>query len=396
MVKIYTMGCRLNQYDSARIKALLDEYDGDLIILNGCIVTKKAESEVFKMVRRLRRENPSSLLVIFGCPVKGINDIEKKLKDANLFVKDEVELLEKLNIKNKKEMVPQFDEKTRAFLKIQEGCDRRCSYCIVPYLRGESRSRPIDEIKNEFINLLKRGFKEIVITGTNISDYGKEFNIKLTDLLKELFKKEGDFRLRLSSVEISAIDDELINLMIKEKRFCDHLHIPLQSLSKKVLKDMNRDDDLDKIFSTIKNIKEKMPQTCIGCDILIGFPTESEEDFLTTYKNLSELPLSYFHTFSFSKRPFTEAYKYKELPKEIVHKRTKMVIELSRLKREKFYYENLGKTLKGLTLSSKMGKKRALSSNFIEFTVDNSLEKNKFFNFTLLINENGELYGEVV
>lgn len=395
MIKIYTQGCRLNQYDSARLKTIFEDFGEDLIILNTCTVTSKAHSEAKKMLRRLRRENERKKIAVVGCAVKYSKDLKKDFKEADFVAENEKQLLKQLNFFPSYEPIPDFGERTRAFLKIQEGCDRKCSYCVVPFVRGKSLSRKICEIVKEFDSLLTKNYKEIVLTGTNISDYGKDFDKKLTlkDVLKALLKKEGNFRIRLSSVEPSAIDDEFIQL-IKEsnEKICHHIHIPIQSFSPKVLKSMNRAQDVEKLKKIIEKICSELPFAAIGCDILCAFPEEGETEFQETINALEELPLSFFHIFTFSKRENTAAQVMKTLPEKIKRERKKILLELAKIKNLKFLKKNEERVLKSLTLENGT----ALSSNFIEFKTSAKFNPNELRNFILHLDALNNPFGEEV
>lgn len=392
MVEIFTLGCRLNQYDSARLKALLNDYKKDLIVLNTCSVTSKAQSDARKMVRKLRKEYPSTKIAVIGCSVKYSKNKLRDFLEADFIVENEKELLKEIGLSSKDVVTPDFGKRTRAFLKIQEGCDRKCSYCVVPFLRGKSTSRELIDIEKEFDSLLAKKFKEIVLTGTNISDYGKDLErgLNLKVLLKTLIRKDGDFRIRLSSVEPSIIDEELIEI-IKEsgEKICHHIHIPIQSMSRKVLKDMNRDQNVEKLKESVLKLFSAIPDIGIGCDVLVAFPTEGDKEFLETYSLLNELPISFFHVFNYSRRENTASSSLKPLPNEVSKERSKLILELGKIKKNQFLKKNEGKILKSITLSGNL----ALSSNFIEFKIEPKYEPNNFVEFRLKLNSKGEPYG---
>lgn len=377
MIKVFTVGCRLNQYDSARLKSLLKNFEEDLIVVNTCAVTSKAQSDSRKMTRKLRRENPSKKMAVIGCSVKYSKDRTKEFPEVDFIAENEKDLLFKLNFSPKDETIPDFGSRTRAFLKIQEGCNRRCSYCVVPFVRGKSVSRNICEIEREFNSLLSANYKEIVLTGTNISDYGKDFDQKITlkDVLKTLVKKEGTFRIRLSSVEPSIIDEEFIEIFKEnEEKICNHIHIPVQSFSPKVLKRMNRNQDTAKLKDTIEKISLELPFAAIGCDILCAFPEESEQEFKETLDTIENLPLSFFHIFTFSKRENTAAQFMKTLPEKVQKERKRILLDTAKKKNLEFLKINEGRILKSLTLKNNV----ALSSNFIEFKTLRKFKANEF------------------
>lgn len=396
MIEIFTLGCRLNQYDSARLKAVLENTGEDLIVLNTCAVTAKASSEARKVLRRLKRENQKSKIAVVGCAVKYSENPEVDFKEADFIAKDGKELVKILGrVSIKEEIIPDFSGRTRAFLKIQEGCDRKCSYCVVPFVRGKSLSRTMCEIEKEMDSLLLKGYKEIVITGTNISDYGKDLSnkVSLKDVIKMVLGKSGNYRIRLSSVENSAIDEELINLM-KESgdKLCKHLHIPIQSCSPKVLRSMKRLLDVDKLEEKLNRIVSEIPLVGIGCDILVAFPTEGEKEFEETVQFIERSPISFFHIFTFSRRAHTEAQNMKPLPDPVVKERKKILLNLAMKKKREFLKRNEGKTLRALTLENST----ALSSNFIEFKICENYSPNVFGNFVLKLNKSGDPFGESV
>lgn len=396
MVEVFTLGCRLNQYDSARLKALLNDYKEDLIVLNTCCVTSKAQSDARKMVRKFRREYPSTKIAVIGCSVKYSKNKLRDFLEADFVVENEKELLKEIGLSLKDVVTPDFGKRTRPFLKIQEGCDRKCSYCVVPFVRGKSTSRELLDIEKEFDSLLAKKFKEIVLTGTNISDYGKDLGkgLNLKILLKTLVRKDGDFRIRLSSVEPSIIDEEFIEI-IKEsgEKICRHIHIPIQSMSPKVLKDMNRDQNVEKLKDNIEKLFISFPDIGIGCDILVAYPTEGEREFEETYNFLKILPISFFHVFTYSRRENTPSFSLKPLSKEVCRERSKLILELGKMKKYQFLKRNEKKIVKSIILSGNT----ALSSNFIEFKIESKYEPNNFVEFKLKLNSTGEPYGiEVV
>jgi threonylcarbamoyladenosine tRNA methylthiotransferase MtaB len=381
MVKVWTLGCKLNQYDSARINSLLEEIDREIIILNTCAVTKNAEDEARKVLRKIKRENPESIVVAFGCAVKASRDEFEKMKEVDLCAETEDELLKKFSIKKREWVLPHFVNRTRPFLKIQEGCNGRCSYCIVPQLRGKSTSRDLDEILKEFREYISKGFKEIVLTGTNLSEYGVNLksSLNLIDVLKTLIKEEGDFRIRLSSLEPKILNQELIDFLKEnQERICPHLHIPIQSGSEKVLKEMRRESDLEKIKSFILKIDEEIPFVGIGADIICCYPTESEKDFEDSFNFLNSLPISFYHIFTYSPRKNTFSYNLKTIPSETLSERKKLLLKLKEKEKFEFLKKNCGRKMRFITLKPYKGYGRALSGNFIEVRTSKLYSHNEF------------------
>lgn len=305
-VKLYTFGCKANQYDTQvlREKFLsqgfieVDNGYADLYVVNSCVVTQKAESECFALLNKLKKENSTKEVILTGC----LKTLLEKENSLERFTKD-----------LSKESVSFFANHKRAFLKIQDGCDNFCSYCIVPYVRGKSTSKPKDLILEEFKKLLRNGHREIVLTGICLGNYGTDLlpASTLVDLLEELEKLEGDFRIRLSSLDPQYIDEKMLDFLEKSKRVCPHLHIPFQSGDDFILKLMNRKYTRDFAYDIIKKLRKKIPSIVFTTDIMIGFPQEKEENFEKTLEFLEYLKPFKIHLFRFSPRPGTPAEKFK-------------------------------------------------------------------------------------
>ena len=397
MAKIVTLGCRLNQYDSARIGKLLEGRCEDIVIINTCTVTGNADIDARKAARKMKRENPGAKVILYGCGVKGNRRLFEGIKEIDHLVRDERELMAILALPWEPRVTPGFTGRTRALLKIQEGCDRQCSYCIVPIVRGRSRSRPPREVEDEFDSLLEAGYREIVLTGTHIGDFGKGLDEKtsLPDLIRRLLGKSGDFRLRLSSIEAGSISGELISTMAENRgRITEHLHVAVQSGSPKVLRDMNRDSDIAGLGDTIRRLEKEVPGIAIGADFINAFPTEGEKEFRETVKFIGKMPFAFLHVFTFSSRPGTVAFQFKPLAKEIVDERKKELMALAAEKRLGFYKKNEGMILRCLTLEGSSGRGKALSGNFIELSSDCRWEPNRFIDLRLRLDENGKPSGE--
>ncbi|MFN7170447.1 MAG: MiaB/RimO family radical SAM methylthiotransferase [Candidatus Omnitrophota bacterium] len=304
-VKFYTFGCKANQYDTQVLRekflsqGFCETQDGvaDLYVVNTCVVTQKAENESRSLWERLRRENPSSEILLTGC-LKRLQERGKERFFHNLA----------------EERISFFAGHRRVFLKIQDGCDNFCSYCIVPYVRGKSRSKPFTLIKEEFKGLLKNGYKEIVLTGICLGEYGKDLvpPYSLVGLLKELESLPGDFRIRLSSLDPEYINEELINCLGESRKICPHLHIPFQSGDDFILKKMNRSYTGEFAYGIIEKIRKKINSFVFTTDIMVGFPGEEEESFQKTLTFLDYLKPLKVHIFRFSPRPGTPAEKIKE------------------------------------------------------------------------------------
>ena len=376
----HTLGCKLNFAETSTIarqltgagyeKVSFDD-QAHVYVINTCSVTENADRECKFHVKRAMKANPEGLVVIVGCYAQlkpeEISAIEGV--DLVLGAKEKFNILSYLDDLQKTENhglihsceIDEADffigsysigDRTRAFLKVQDGCDYKCTYCTIPLARGISRSDTIENVVKNAKEIAGKGIKEIVLTGVNIGDYGKgEFGNKkhehtFLDLISELDQVEGIERIRISSIEPNLLKDESIDLVSKSRSFVPHFHIPLQSGSDDLLKLMKR-RYLTKLYSDrIHKIREVMPDSCIGVDVIVGFPGETEEKFLETYNFLNELPISYLHVFTYSERENTEAVEMAGVvPVPERKKRNKMLRILSEKKKMAFYQTQIGKTL---------------------------------------------------
>jgi len=376
----FTLGCKLNFAETSTIARQLigagyEKVDFDspaqVYVINTCSVTDNADKECKFHVKRAVKANPEGLVVVLGCYAQlkpeEISAIEGV--DLVLGAKEKFNLLNFLDDLRKAEASAQvhsceiedadffigsysIGDRTRAFLKVQDGCDYKCTYCTIPMARGISRSDTIGNIVKNAKEIAGQNIKEIVLTGVNIGDYGKgEFGNKkhehtFLDLVKELNKVEGIERIRISSIEPNLLKDETIELVAESQNFVPHFHIPLQSGSDEILKKMKRRYLTALYTNRVKKIREMLPDACIGVDVIVGFPGETEEKFLETYKFLSELPISYLHVFTYSERDNTEAVEMEGVvPISERKKRNKMLRILSEKKKMAFYQSQIGKTL---------------------------------------------------
>ncbi|MGZ5284015.1 MAG: tRNA (N(6)-L-threonylcarbamoyladenosine(37)-C(2))-methylthiotransferase MtaB [Kaistella sp.] len=376
----HTLGCKLNFAETSTIarqltgagyqKVGFDE-KASVYVINTCSVTENADRECKFHVKRAMKANPEGLVVILGCYAQlkpeEISAIEGV--DLVLGAKEKFNILSYLDDLQKTENhglihsceIDEADffigsysigDRTRAFLKVQDGCDYKCTYCTIPLARGISRSDTIENVVKNAAEIAGKGIKEIVLTGVNIGDYGKgEFGNKkhehtFLDLISELDQVEGIERIRISSIEPNLLKDESIDLVSRSKSFVPHFHIPLQSGSDDLLKLMKR-RYLTRLYSDrITKIREVMPDSCIGVDVIVGFPGETEEKFLETYNFLNELPISYLHVFTYSERENTEAAGMQDVvPIPERKRRNKMLRILSEKKKMAFYQTQIGKAL---------------------------------------------------
>ncbi|MBE4950833.1 tRNA (N(6)-L-threonylcarbamoyladenosine(37)-C(2))-methylthiotransferase MtaB [Chryseobacterium culicis] len=402
----HTLGCKLNFAETSTIARQLTDagYDkvgfddkANVYVINTCSVTENADRECKLHVKRAMKANPEGLVVIVGCYAQlkpeEISQIEGV--DLVLGAKEKFNILSYLDDLEKSESegvvhsceIEETDffigsysigDRTRAFLKVQDGCDYKCTYCTIPLARGISRSDTIENVLRNAAEIASKDIKEIVLTGVNIGDYGKgEFGNKrhehtFLDLISELDKVEGIERIRISSIEPNLLKDESIELVSKSKSFVPHFHIPLQSGSDELLKKMKR-RYLTKLYNDrVNKIREVMPDAAIGVDVIVGFPGETEELFMETYNFLNELPITYLHVFTYSERENTEAAAMDGIvPIPERKKRNKMLRILSEKKKMAFYQTQLGKTLPVLwEHENKDGKMFGFTENYVRVQKD--------------------------
>lgn len=320
-VSILTLGCRVNQAESSFIEgnlidngiSIVDLNDKpDYCIINTCSVTSKSDYQSRQLIRRALRVG--SKVIVTGCYTHlNTESILKISKDIIVVPNNDKCNIINIIDNNIKTNRLNYSSNSRPYILIQNGCNNKCSYCIVRFTRGKSRSIPTEKIIEQVINFSELGYNEIVLTGIHIGSYGQDFNPKVTlsNLIKTIVKKTNIMRIRLSSIEVTEIDDELLEMM-KDNRICNHLHIPLQSGDDKILKIMKRNYNSRFYSSIIERIEKKISNINIGTDVIVGFPGETEKEFINTKNLLLDLPISYIHIFPFSARPGTPAYNYKE------------------------------------------------------------------------------------
>ena len=356
--KIVTLGCKVNSYESSIIEDRLltagyrkDEDDPDYIFLNTCAVTANAEKQDRQVLRSLIKKYPESKFVVVGCSaqvnkddylkykeviiVKG-NDKKCRIDNLDSKIRDQVNLSSRSFIYDEeRSSLPTY--KSKAYLKIQDGCDNFCSYCIVPIARGKSRSRDKDSILKELQEYISSGIKEIIIGGIDVSSYGNN-SYTLTDLIKKMTSFKGDYRIRISSIEISRIDENYVSLFKDNPHLAYHFHIPLQSGSNKILKLMNRKYTREEFISKVNMIKNILPGIALSTDVITGFPGENEEDFNDTFSLLKNLSFMKIHAFPYSERKYTKAITLSDsVDKQIRKKRVKILDELSKENQKKYY-----------------------------------------------------------
>jgi len=399
-VAVATLGCKVNQFES---EALMDSFEqrgyvlvpfgegADITIINTCTVTHRADFQSRQLIRSASRSNPKSLIVVTGCYSQVEPEAIARIEGVQyLFgnrgkgqIPDLIPLMQKgefprIRVSEIQEetlfldiSLHSFHRHTRAFLKIQDGCNARCSYCIVPCARGRSRSLPPEKVVEHLRMLKEKGFKEVVLTGIHIGAYGLDLTppFPLEKLLGRLEEEDTPDRIRLSSIEPMDFSADLISFLSQSTKVCPHLHIPIQSGDDEILKRMNRNYDRSVLFHLIRDLHQRIPKLSIGADVIIGFPGETEERFQRTYALIESLPLSYLHVFPFSKRKGTPASRF---PDQVdagrIKKRAEGMRELGEQKRQVFYGQFLHQKLPVLVedrREKETGRWKGLSRNYI-------------------------------
>jgi len=399
-VSVATLGCKVNQFESEALIDALEQREyavvpfeegADITIINTCTVTHRADFQSRQMVRRASRSNPNSIIIVTGCypqvetdaflKMEGVhyllgNGEKSRIPDfLSLMQEGEFPRVQVGDVQKEKLFsetpLHSFHRHTRAFLKIQDGCNACCSYCIVPHARGRSRSLQPERVVKNLKVLKERGFKEVVLTGIHLGAYGFDLNppFPLEKLLRRLEKEETPDRIRLSSIEPGDFSPGLISALSQSNKICPHLHIPIQSGDDDVLKKMNRDYDRSFLSDLVRELHLKISNLSIGADVIVGFPGETEEKFGHTYGLIESLPFSYLHVFPFSKRKGTPALQFPQgVNEKEIKRRAETMRGLGRQKRQAFYRQFLNQELSVLVEDRKekeTGRWKGLSRNYI-------------------------------
>jgi threonylcarbamoyladenosine tRNA methylthiotransferase MtaB len=375
-VAFYTLGCKLNFSETSTIARSFKNEDfdrvdfseyADVYVINTCSVTENADKRFKTIVKQAQKANPEAFIAAIGCyaqlkpqELADVNGVDLVLGATEKFnitsyiddlTKNDLGEVHSCEIEDADFYVSSYSigDRTRAFLKVQDGCDYKCTYCTIPLARGISRSDTMENVLNNAKEISRQNIKEIVLTGVNIGDYGKgEFGNKkhehtFLDLVKQLDSVAGIERLRISSIEPNLLKNETIDLVSKSRAFVPHFHVPLQSGSNDILKKMKRRYMKELYIDRVSKIKEVMPHACIGVDVIVGFPGETDAHFLETYNFLNDLDISYLHVFTYSERDNTKAAEMTDVvPKSVRSKRSKMLRGLSVKKRRAFYESQIG------------------------------------------------------
>lgn len=420
-VGIESLGCKVNIYESEFVISKLKEagYEivdfndkADIYIINTCSVTNESDKKSRKMINRARKNNPNAIIVVMGCYsqvssdeidadiVLGNKDKSKIVDILGNYLKEHKKkklIYDLTNVEFEDMEIHSFENHTRGFVKVQDGCNAFCSYCIIPYTRGRVRSKKLESVINEVTNLVNNGYKEIVLTGIHTGRYGIDINSSLEELLLKLVQIPGIFRIRLSSIEINEITPGIIRLIKENNIMAKHLHIPIQSGSNKILKLMNRRYNKEEFLSMINTLKE-IPEISLTTDLIVGFPHETEEEFNETIDTLKRVGFTKIHTFPYSRRKGTPADRMDEqVSPEIKKERVHTILELSN-EYEGIYYESkMGKVYDGVVEHHNNGDTIVHTSNFIPVIVNgNTLNNNDIVKVKIEKVDNLKVYGSIL
>lgn len=358
-VALYTLGCRVNQYETEAMaetfikkgyEAVDFEDYADVYVINTCTVTNMGDRKSRQMIRKAKRKNPDSIIAVAGCYAQVSPDEAAAIEGVDVVVgtsdkgriadlveeyeknKKKIKMVENImNVREFEELqIDEYQDRTRAFLKIQDGCDRYCSYCLIPFARGPVRSRKPENIINEVIKLADKGFKEVILSGIHVASYGKDIgDVTLLDVIKDINEIDGIERIRIGSVDPTFFTEKVIKEIAKIEKLCPHFHLSLQSGCNETLKRMNRHYTSEEYKATVEGLRQAFPDVSITTDVIVGFPGETDEEFKSTYEFLKDIRLSKMHIFKYSPRKGTRAAQYKEqVPPEVKEQRSKILLEL--------------------------------------------------------------------
>lgn len=428
-IAFHTLGCKLNfsetstlarQFKAAGYDCIDFEGVADIFVLNTCSVTENADQKCRRIIRAVKKRAPESYVAVVGCyaqlqaeqlaQIEGVNLVLGAKEKFNLV--DQIEAhkseYEPLVVRTAIEKNSPFhgsfslDDRTRTFLKVQDGCNYNCSFCTIPLARGSSRSQAINEILKQVEKIVQNGVREIVLTGVNIGDYGiieGKRRSNFLELLKALDEVPGIERFRISSIEPNLLSNAIIDFVAASDKFVPHFHMPLQSGQDKVLKAMRRRYDTNLFRRRVESIKAKLPEAAIGIDVIVGFPTESQAYFEDTYNFLNSLPCSYLHVFTYSERPNTPAYQLDQIPYRVRKARANQLRNLSKLKKQAFYQTQIGQVLPVLfEKENRAGAILGFSANYVRVRTAYKTDlANQIVNFRVTdFYDEDSMVGEVV
>ena len=425
-IAFHTLGCKLNFSETSSLSrdSLRYGYENvnskefaDIYVFNTCSVTENANKETKKLIRRSKRINPKAFIALIGCYAQlkpeeliNIDDVNMVLGTAEKF--ELLNHLDKVKISNDIKVVmnkditeinsfnPSFsgDDRTRAFLKVQDGCDYSCTFCTIPMARGKSRSASISQTVNLAKTITKSKTKEIVLTGVNIGDFGVYNNESFFELIKEIDLQVDIDRVRISSIEPNLLSNEIIEFCFNSEKFMPHFHIPLQSGSDKILKSMKRRYKVEDFKSRINTIKNLDSDCCIGVDVIVGYPSETEEDFIETYEFLKNQDVSYLHVFTYSERENTKAIDFKPaVPFKERFNRSKLLRELSDQKKAQFYKKSIGGIRPLLVENNKNGILFGYTDNYVKIKINAASFIENTIQMVNILDFRGEyMFGEII
>ena len=394
-----TLGCKVNQYESEAMQKLFeaagyaaadDISDADVVVVNTCTVTAVSSQKSRQMIRRAAGANQNSIVAVVGCYAQSEPEVVAAIDGVDVVIgtRDRtriVELVEEAFTRREKilqvgtvdeihafEELPHAPQRTRAFLKIEDGCNNFCAYCIIPFVRGRVRSRSLESIRDESLKLAAAGFKEIVLTGIHVGAYGRDFGgkISLVDAVKTVLDAANPLRLRLGSIESAEMSDALIDLLKTDGRICNHVHLPLQSGSDEILRAMRRPYTTKMFAELTSRLVREVPEISIGTDLIVGFPNESEENFAETLEFIRSQPFAKIHVFPFSARAGTVAATLpNQIPSSTKKLRASQALEISRAKSQTFAERLIGRTVEIIAETSEGGLVDGLTKNYVRVYV---------------------------
>lgn len=425
-VYFYTLGCKVNQYETQGMREMFelsgytvsqDEKDFDIAVINSCTVTAESNRKTRQIIHRLKRKNPDAVIVLTGCMAQAFSKEASEIEEVDIVVGNtditKVFSLTQEYLQQKKKLfgvlphercerfntpsINDFAERTRSYMKIEDGCDRYCSYCIIPYARGFVRSKPLDEIRKEAETLANKGFREIVLVGINLSAYGKGEDFDLCDAVDEVCKADGISRVRLGSLEPDHISDEMLKRFKSQEKFCPQFHLSLQSGSDATLKRMNRHYDKAFYLDLVSRIREMFPDAAITTDIMVGFAGETQEEFEESVTFLKEVGFAKAHVFAYSRREGTVAFN---MPNQVTNaekqRRSRIMLEAAAQGENEFLKKQTGKTVSVLFETQENGYCFGYTPNYSRVCVRTDEDLSGEIK-TVKINscENGICYGEI-
>ena len=416
---IHTLGCKVNAYESECIEeefvskgyeVVHSNEEADVIVVNTCTVTNQADAKSRKIIRQSRRENDKAVIVVCGCSSEQHKDVVFELGadivlgshgKAKIYslVQEFIEKREPISLFSDMRKVDfedmsisKMDGRTRGFVKIEDGCNNFCSFCIIPFMRGRVRSKDFDVAVEEINTLANNGYQEIVLTGIHTGAYGEDKDYDLVDLIKEISKNDNLKRIRISSIEITELKDKFMEEFKTNKKICSHMHVPVQCPNDEILKLMNRKYTLDEYKAKIKELREAREDVNITTDLIVGFPGETDEIFNSMLDECVNIGFSKIHTFPYSIRKGTKASVMEQVKDSDKKDRVSKMLRMSDMLESKYYQSYIGKTLEVLVENDNSG----FTSNYIKVKLDKDCEENTFVNVKITEVNGIEVYGQVV